>query len=58
MTHLKYTCLLVYTVIAVFMRANCRQQFWRKIEEKLRIAHAPGMPGTFSLPPTSKGTVS
>ena len=23
---------------------------------KLRVAHAPGMPGTFSLPPTSKET--
>ena len=25
---------------------------------KLRVAHAPGMPGTFSPPPTSKETVS
>ena len=25
---------------------------------KLRVAHAPGMPGTFTLPPTSKETAS
>ena len=25
---------------------------------KLRVAHAPGMPGTFSPPPTSKETTS
>ena len=25
---------------------------------KLRVAHAPGMPGTFSLPPTSKENAS
>ena len=25
---------------------------------ELRVAHAPGMPGTFSLPPTSKETAS
>ena len=25
---------------------------------KLRVAHAPGMPGTFSMPPTSKDTAS
>ena len=28
------------------------------IYAKLRVAHAPGMPGTFSLPPTSKENAS
>ena len=35
---------------------QCREPLTRY--EKLRVAHAPGMPGTFSRPPTSNETVS
>ena len=41
------------------MKCQCREIYGPLARYvKLRVAHAPGMPGTFSPPPTSKETTS
>ena len=44
------------TIVGIQIRRNDHEPLTRYV--KLRVAHAPGMPGTFFPPPTSKETAS
>ena len=47
-----------YSVTTRVVSENSWMGLLPNIYVKLRVAHAPGMPGTFSPPPTSKETAS
>ena len=51
-----YLCICSTTLLLIACIIDFHGPLTRYV--KLRVAHAPGMPGTFSPPPTSKETAS